>query len=203
MGGSNSGRWAGYERKRLVEETPALDLAHPAVREALQGPLPKLLRVEWTTPDGGQAAMGCRVLVVEFTPGRRQLWFVRGDDQIGGEDGRDPEPVELESVQMGFAGPRWFGLCTGCGRRMRRIYILDDRVGCWRCSGLTHRSAQTHDKRVARLLKAIRRGDESVIAGLRLDARRGTYGKVARAKLFTKALDKLMAGATPDHLPAR
>jgi hypothetical protein len=195
MGGSNSGRWAGYVRKRLVEETPAFDLTNPAVKRALEGPLPVLLRTEWTPQSDDQPALECRVLLAEFTPGRRRLWFVREDDQIAGEESRDPEPVELESVAMGFAPPRWFARCSGCQRRMWKVYVLDDRVACWRCAGLTHRSAQTHDQRVDRVVKGIRRADEAVLAELQRGAAMGGYARIARGKLFFKALDKVMGRA--------
>ena len=38
MGGSSSSRWRGHTPKRLVEETPAIDLLHPVLKTALAAP---------------------------------------------------------------------------------------------------------------------------------------------------------------------
>jgi hypothetical protein len=75
---------------------------------------------------------------------------------------------------------------------MRKVYMLPDRVACWRCAGLTHRSAQTHDQRVDRIVKGMRRADESILAELQQGAAKGGYAKLVRGKLFFKALDRLM-----------
>jgi hypothetical protein len=184
MGGVNSGRWAGYVRKPLVEETPALDLAHPAVKEALEEPPPTLLRVEWTSKRDDQPATTCRVLLAELTPGRRKLWVVR-------EDGRDPEAVELERAPMGFAPARWFARCPGCRGRIRVVYVLPDRVACRACGHLAYRSTRLHDKRVDEILNVPRTGDAGVLDRHEIAAARGGYARVARARLYEKVMRKL------------
>ena len=67
-----------------------------------------------------------------------------------GEGPRRPlQALRLEKRGGGVA-PRWLAKCPGCDRYARKLYwrLDSDRLTCWKCADLTHRSAQAHDRRV-------------------------------------------------------
>jgi len=81
---------------------------------------------------------------------------------------RQTLPLELNTARNPVNG-HWYVRCH-CGRRCRCLYRPEkaSRFACRLCHGLTYRSAQTHDKRLAefvplfRLYRVRSRADQSV-----------------------------------------
>ena len=62
----------------------------------------------------------------------------------------DRQVVRLELAPAGWSVPRWLARCPKhCERLARKIYAVHQgqTFSCWRCAGLSHRSAQQHDRR--------------------------------------------------------
>ncbi len=146
MGGNGSTRWLNHTPRRTVEATNCLDLGAPEVRKLLLAPkLSGEMNFPLDSPHSPRAWAvfhlnppepdGTRLLVLDFS------------------GGNPCEPKELLTLVWAAAGftHRWLARCPRrCDRLVQKIYLLDSppELGCWRCSGLTHRSAQQHDARV-------------------------------------------------------
>jgi hypothetical protein len=69
--------------------------------------------------------------------------------------------VQITTTKCHFGGMRRWFRCSlirdgyPCKRRVKILYLTPREImfGCRKCRNLTHQSAQTHDKRVDRLLK--------------------------------------------------
>lgn len=147
MGGTWSGhRW---HKKRTVESCHALDTTG-LKRIGVLRPEgePTAGKLKWMrgeeqqsevyysfTPAGATATLGLsyRVLKAEET-----LAY----------------PVHLVTTPCHLGGARWWFVCplsrggVGCGRRVRKLYLVGRYFGCRRCHRLTYLSTQQSDSRV-------------------------------------------------------
>ena len=179
MGGLGSGRWGGHRRQSSVEETPCLDLSDSQWKEALRLPRTSGAAVLTVTGTG----MPARSIEFELGPtgpdGSRRL-ALDFCDSIGSN-----QVVTLKRVRAGFTS-RWLALCPRfCRRRVRKLYFVPVRpeVACWRCAGVTYRSAQQHDRRVD-----LARRDLPGFQEARSRAPRTLRSKLATASLISQAL---------------
>ena len=145
MSGRHNTGLRGHRRRPLVEDALCLDLLHPKWKETL-----RFHRISGTIEWRGQRGVVPRGWVdFHLNPieaNRSRLLVL--------DFNRDPEEskqrVILEETQVGIS-TRWLARCPKhCERRAQKIYAVHqgDRFCCWRCSGLTHRSAQQHDARI-------------------------------------------------------
>jgi|SRR5215469_2781078 len=156
MGGLGSGERA--KKKRTVETCFALSVAHFGKR------LTQFQRflyadMHWSTSFAG------RVLTVHYRLENNNmekpvLHLLSRTDARGH---KEPmwERIVLTSTRPNFGGLRWWFVCplldkdVQCGRRVSKLYMPPGTFyfGCRACFYLTYLSAQTHDKRLDRLMK--------------------------------------------------
>ncbi len=147
MGGFGSG--ARRRKKRTAESCLVIDTADlqrrgwlaPGTRsEALTWPaaLPRRVACE----------VGCEVEVAE-AGGSIRLQY---EATASGERLDHPVPLVTTPCQLG--GRRWWFVCplsrgdAACGRRVRKVYLAGQYLGCRYCHDLTYRSRQRSDARV-------------------------------------------------------
>ena len=144
MGGPGSTRWRGHRPRRLVEETPCLDLLDPELKEALR--LPSACgELDLRVPGTGEPAVPIDFDLGRVEPdGSRRLRV----------DFRDPDgsnqTLILQPVQLGFSR-RWYARCPQhCRRRARKLFLRCGMLefACVSCCGLQYETAQTHDARI-------------------------------------------------------
>jgi len=146
MGGPTSTRWNGHRRAPLVEDTPTLSLTDLR-RGGLFDEPDRPLTLSWIIGDAPLARADVRLLGNADGPTGLTM-------DIDFADATEPLRAELELVAQPchFGGVRWFFACPepDCERRALKLYIDPGgrRICCRRCLGLTHRSAQQHDKPV-------------------------------------------------------
>jgi hypothetical protein len=90
-------------------------------------------------------------------------------------------------------GGSWsFFVAPCCGRRVRTLRLIDDRILCWRCDGFGHR---THRDRIERLRERLYGGPARLNArpGRTLDRRKQLEASLRRALIVErrKALDNV------------
>jgi hypothetical protein len=99
-------------------------------------------------------------------------------------------PVGVTHRQFPNGGSWSFFVAPCCGRRVRTLRLIDDRVLCWRCDGFGHR---THRDRIERLRERLYGGPARLHPrGTRkLDRRRALEASLRRALIVErrKALD--------------
>jgi hypothetical protein len=109
----------------------------------------------------------------------------------------DSTSIELFGRPVGVVhrlfpnGGSWsFFVAPCCGRRVRTLRLIGDRIACWRCDGFGHR---THRDRVERLRERLYGGPARLNPrGTRkLDRRRALEASLRRALIVErrKALD--------------
>ena len=152
MGGSGSGRWEGFQRKRRVEECLALDINY-LIREGLfQRPYGK---ISW--PDHG----------ISFdynfrTYDHPHWWYLRVfyEVRVNGKADRVSQPITVHARSQRIGGLRWWFFCPRwCHKYVTKLYLpkpdaryhIKASFGCRTCHSLTYRSVQEHDKRMDRL----------------------------------------------------
>lgn len=185
LGGDRSTRWNNHEPKRLVEQTLRLDLRHPQLRPILRDPAPATwtttitlgdVHREWLALLSAAEADGSRTLALRSRP----------------LDIHEPgQAIQLVSVKAGF-DDRLLARCPHCDRRAQVLHALpkDGIFHCRGCLGLGYASTRQWDKRVARLARAMRRGDT---AAVRYWERRGAlpgYAGFAADRLLLRAADR-------------
>jgi hypothetical protein len=68
--------------------------------------------------------------------------------------------VRLVATPCHLGGRRWWFLCplhrngVGCGRRVRKLYLVGRYFGCRHCHELTYRSCQESDSRVYAMIRS-------------------------------------------------
>ena len=175
MGGTGSTRWNNHEAKPLVEAALRLDLARPELRDALDQPHAAsgtlIIRTAigawtWSLRIGAVQPDGTRRLVLDDEP---------DDPHVDGQ------VIELVPVQVGIRTAT-MAVCPGCERRVRVVHALpaDGRWACRQCLGLAYSSSRS-DARVRRVARALRRGDDAVLA--EYDAKMAKGGSTGLAAL--------------------
>lgn len=184
MGGYGSGRWGyGYRRRIAVEDCRHLD-----VRDLRRAGLlvdGRTWRGGWTwrTADGEQVAG----VTLESSAAAVLLSYMVSGRGFSPQRIADRVPVVWTPLRFGGGQP-WF-LCPGpsCGRRVAKLYLpLDDgtpRFLCRHCHGLSYRSRQTWDKKVA----FYRHHPEAVLATLQ-DPKARPAERLAALKAAARAL---------------
>lgn len=175
MGGYGSTRWAGYTKRRAVEECRLLDVRHLKREGLLEDGQTWVGSWGWTDRDGSKATIGLQA----SSSWVRLTYALR---IAGGE----PEQVSYEAP-VSWSGPRPFFLCPGpqgrdCGRRVEKLYLPlrgpTGRFLCRHCWGLSYESRQTWDP----LVSYYRQRPEEARAALRCGAVRGrTLVAIVRA----------------------
>jgi hypothetical protein len=140
MGGSGSGNWYRWKRKKdTVENSLVVGMKD----------LPKRLYVgaagtlTWTWGSGTQSSIGYHVTGAADLP-IMNLHYRRNDT----EDVKIP--VRLQATPTHFGGQRWWFICPlivrgmACNRRAGKLYLSPGAkyFGCRKCHDLTYRSCQ-------------------------------------------------------------
>ena len=146
MGGKGSTRWRNHRRATCVEDALKLDVARlaPALRhDQIDGILSRS-----SGPEDDVASRLSFFLGPVSAAGTRLLMIDPGDN-------RRRQSIRLERAQRGWYSGWQFRCPANCGRRSRRLYALPKWMvfACRACSGLTYRSAQTHDSRLDQALR--------------------------------------------------
>jgi hypothetical protein len=163
MGGPGSGNhyhWWRARKKRTVEECEALD-ANRWMREGiLKADVHLRGGWRWVYHGGRENRIGYEVNTLD-----QACPFVRLSYTITWAGTQEQEsfdyPIKLVTTRPRFGGLRWWFICPlmvgnrACNRRGGKLHLPPRAryFGCRYCHELTHRSAQTHDKRVDALRK--------------------------------------------------
>jgi hypothetical protein len=176
----------------LVEETPALDLRSPVMKQALSHHRADGY-LRWTVDETGELLLSALFhLGAVQEDGTRQL-VLRSEDPWGPRQG-----VILEEKLAGLY-QRWFFRCPeGCGRYATKLYYVPDResFACQRCAGVQHRSVQRHDARVDRCRKEPR---QFLAERTRL---RGWYSSLVTLSLVAEAERRGIRWVSPEEIEA-
>lgn len=152
MGGSGSGRWEYYQRKRRVEECLVLDVNRLVREDLFKRPYGK---IHW--PDHGIS------FDYHFRTYDHPHWwylFIFYEARINGKPERFNRPITVHARPQHIRGLRWWFYCPRwCHKYVTKLYLpkLDARChveasfGCRNCHDLTYRSVQEHDKRMDKL----------------------------------------------------
>lgn len=163
MGGPNSTRWRGHQRKHLVEQCLALDLRDLGQLEILSSPSPLAGRFDWkASPAGTLLGSATYWLGPLGNDDTRELRLCLGEEL---DPSGHVQAFKLERVTVGCA-PRWLQLCPQCGEhRARRLFLpaKSKQFACKRCHNLIYRSVAQHDQRVDRIARRLRTGDLSLL----------------------------------------
>ena len=183
MGGRRSTRWNGHRKRRLVEESLAVDLVKMR-RAGLLGDAGGCSVATWTT-DSQVTARGVLSIGGAKEAGRAlelEIHTVWTDAPVRTQ-------LRLLPFRPHLGGRRWFVECPQCEKRFLRVYLswAGGEVACRRCHGLVHRSAQQHDARVDLARRDPRRFRESR-AGLR-----GLRSRLATGRLIHSAFENMAA----------
>jgi hypothetical protein len=160
----NWGRWAGHRRALRVEECRFLSVQ--SFREAVSKTISDELTRRGTLTWGNGKTVSFRVELRGGEPGVCLTYRPEGE---GGGSPRDYF-VRLVTTSPPVGGVRWWFVCplvvngTPCRKRVSKLYLPpgSDFFGCRTCYGLTYRSAQEHNGRVAAFLKDPERLMETV-----------------------------------------
>lgn len=149
MGGSNSNRWGGYVRRRLVNEGLCLIIG-PLVRNGTVERSPGTGSLLWRCPQTGEQtgfAKYNRQVVGETISLQLQYDYVT---RRGGEWVSAATRITCYSTTPHFGGERWWFRCPRCGRKSCKLYRpwYQPHFACRLCHELTYYSAQAHDKRI-------------------------------------------------------
>ncbi len=150
MGGTGSGRWTYYDKKRTVEECWTISISEVAQVIDLRDPGPASNALRPT-----RSATGKGVSTVRCTPrvgndGKPLLGLsYTVKDRWSVEDSVE-EVVSLQTTQPNFGGVRWWFSCPRvvdgreCGRRVGKLYRPPGGryFACRRCLDLTYVSCQ-------------------------------------------------------------
>jgi hypothetical protein len=127
MGGSGSGRWGSYTKKRTVEECSSLSInvLLPAIRKGIGKGVVAMPggRGEWWIRQNGRA-----VLILH----NRCYWL----------------PLVARILSTGVT--RWFFACPGCSTQVQKLYLMwyapTRGWGCRGCHNLRYTSSQQQRK---------------------------------------------------------
>ena len=148
MGSPTSTRWNNHKRAALIENTRSISVVELRRAGLLDRP-GATFTVTWAV--GGRAVGFAQARVERESEGRRTLAL-----QVTGAEHFEIS-VMLVADRPNFGGRRWFFECPEptCDRRAIKVYLAPDgdRIACRQCLGLTHRSTQTHDKRLDQALR--------------------------------------------------
>ena len=107
------------------------------------------------TVDGlhGIAHVGSHSIAYRVVEGEEQAIDVAYIVNNGTETITRRQRIALIGSWPRFEGCGWWFRCSGCGRRVAKLYLptAGSWFSCRRCSALQYRSAQEHDARVDRL----------------------------------------------------
>lgn len=121
MGGSTSSRWGkNYERRPLVEETLAIDIAHflPFLSDGKKSRGSGVIQVKRKTPpESFPANFILRENAIS-------IYFFKSDGVLVGDD-----KIKVKAFQRkGFSRAKWLFECSHCGGHFEKLYIrLDNR----------------------------------------------------------------------------
>jgi hypothetical protein len=146
MGGSGSGRWNYYQKKRTTEECWTLNVADLPCGH-LDGGISGVLRAVRISKGRSGLPVG---YVAEYKG--KDLTITLSYPLPGPEpEGREvSEQVQLLSTKPNFGGTRWWFACPlqlngkTCNRRVGKLYLPpgESQFGCRQCHDLTYRSSQ-------------------------------------------------------------
>lgn len=145
MGRRGSTRWRHHAKRPLVENTSCLDLASSELKWLLQhhrlhG------QIAWKEARTGLTIFSADFYLSSPEDDASRLLVL----DLMGDPYEPKEKIRVEWAKAGFTN-RWLAHCPrDCGRRAQKLYLTypPPRLSCWRCAGLTHRSAQEHDSRL-------------------------------------------------------
>jgi len=164
MGGKNSTRWNGYQKKEIVGSCLVLDvnyLRHAGFIVGINGNSPKSIKV----------SLFCqRPLFRKQRIERKPRISLRRNNPVNiSEDSYAQKPyqeIKLYQSDMPNGGKRWFFLCpltnredTVCHKRCVKLYqkLWDNVFGCRDCLALTYTSQQKNyiERKIKKLLSGM------------------------------------------------
>lgn len=153
------GRW--FRKKRTVEECKRLETYFIKKWGYLVSQGIKSGNVRWTKGEMETGNVEIKVVLGIDDPWKGVRNYIEFyydiRDRETGEKTNYNYWVELVSTPCRFGGQRWWFICPSlnCGRRVGVLYLPPGAkyFECRHCYNLTYESAQTHDKRVAYLMR--------------------------------------------------
>jgi hypothetical protein len=143
MGGLNSGRWAGYRKRKTVEDCLALDLFSLMRRAGKIKPGNVITgQLSWASSSGAGSSSQYSA---KLTSGASWLRL-----QYDWQGQQVDYSISMVSTRPFFGGQRWWLVCPlvvngkACARRVGKLYLPPGAqwFGCRECHQLTYRSSQ-------------------------------------------------------------
>lgn len=160
MGGEGSTRWASWSKGRTVDECVYLDTKAFRPQRCFERSIANG-SLDWSTGSSRpiiSASYTIEGIETGTATGTATL-RLRYIGESGGTSALIGEAITAVATRPNFGGQRWWFQCGGCGRRVRKLFLVTYRGGfrCRRCNRLTYRSCQeshTMDAFTRRLLRA-------------------------------------------------
>jgi hypothetical protein len=150
MGGTGSGRWTYYDKKRTVEECWAMSISEVDRVVDLRDPGPASKALRPTIPKTGKRMSPVRTKSKVGDDGTPLLGLSYTVKDRQGLEHRVEEVLRLQTTRPNFGGLRWWFSCPRmldgeeCGRRVGTLYRPPGGryFACRHCLGLTYESCQ-------------------------------------------------------------
>jgi hypothetical protein len=150
MGGTGSGRWTYYDKKRTVEECWAMSISEVDRVVDLRDPGPASKALRPTIPKTGKRMSPVRTKSKVGDDGTPLLGLSYTVNDRRGLEHRLEEVLRLQTTRPNFGGLRWWFSCPRmldgeeCGRRVGTLYRPPGGryFACRHCLGLTYESCQ-------------------------------------------------------------
>jgi hypothetical protein len=150
MGGSGSGRWGWHTKKTVVEDCLAFSINEVVGRVLPRQVFDKRMNwagsIIWRRVHSGEVAssVGYQLL---FDNDPRLVLDYKATSWNGSQSLWN-YPVRLLTTPCHYGGVRWWFECSGCRRRVGKLYIPPQggRFACRHCYDLSYTSAQEAHK---------------------------------------------------------
>jgi hypothetical protein len=150
MGGTGSGRWTYYDKKRTVEECWAMSISEVDRVVDLRDPGPASKALRSIRPATAKGVLPVRCMPKVGNDGKPLLGLSYTVKDRQGLEHRVEEVLRLQTTRPNFGGVRWWFSCPRvvdgeeCGRRVGKLYRppRSRTFACRHCLELTYQSCQ-------------------------------------------------------------
>jgi hypothetical protein len=150
MGGTGSGRWSYYDKKRTVEECWTMSISEVDRVVDLRDPGPASNALRPTRPATAKGMLPVRCMLKVGDDGKPLLGLSYTVKDRQGLEHRVEEVLRLQTTRPNFGGLRWWFSCPRmldgeeCGRRVGKLYRPPGGryFACRHCLDLTYETCQ-------------------------------------------------------------